>query len=59
MILVGRDGRRRVVLGADAAAQAAGLRVGMAATKAQALVQGRIVKSRNIPRSEHIRCACL
>ena len=38
LILVGRDGRRRVVLAADAAAQAAGLRVGMPATKAQALV---------------------
>ena len=44
MILVGRDGRRRVVLGADAAAQAAGLRVGMAATKAQALVQGLVIQ---------------
>jgi protein ImuB len=40
LILVGRDGRRRVVLAADAAAQSAGLRVGMPATKAQALVQG-------------------
>jgi protein ImuB len=39
LILVGRDGRRRVVLAADAAAHAAGLRVGMPATKAQALVR--------------------
>ena len=44
MILVGRDGRRRVVLGADAAAQAAGLRVGMPATKAQALLQGLVIQ---------------
>jgi protein ImuB len=40
LILVGRDGRRRVVLAADAAAQAAGLRIRMPASKAQALVQG-------------------
>jgi hypothetical protein len=33
LILVGRDGRRRVALAADATAQAAGLRVGMPATK--------------------------
>ena len=38
LVLVGRDGRRRVVLAADAAAHAAGLRVGMPASKAQALV---------------------
>src|SRR5260370_25558741 len=44
LILVGRDGRRRVVLAADAAAQAAGLRVGMPATKAQALVQGLVIQ---------------
>lgn len=44
LILVGRDGRRRVVLAADAAAEAAGLRVGMPATKAQALVQGLIIQ---------------
>src|SRR5580704_16911868 len=44
LILVGRDGRRRVVLAADAAAQAAGLRVGMPATKAQALVQGLLIQ---------------
>jgi protein ImuB len=44
VILVGRDGRRRVVLAADAAAQAAGLRVGMPATKAQALVQGLVIQ---------------
>ena len=44
LILVGRDGRRRVVLSADAAAQAAGLRVGMPATNAQALVQGLVIQ---------------
>jgi protein ImuB len=42
--LVGRDGRRRVVLAADVAAQAAGLRVGMPATKAQVLVPGLILQ---------------
>ena len=44
LVLVGRDGRRRVVLAADAAAQAAGLRVGMPATKAQILVPGLIIQ---------------
>ena len=44
LILVGRDGRRRVVLAADVAAQAAGLRVGMPASKAQALVQGLVIQ---------------
>ncbi|MCB8878585.1 hypothetical protein ASILVAE211_25675, partial [Acidisoma silvae] len=39
LILVGRDGRRRVVLAADLAAQRAGSRIGMAASKAQALVR--------------------
>jgi protein ImuB len=38
LVLIGRDGRRRVVLAADAAAHAAGLRIGMPASKAQALV---------------------
>ncbi|MGO9233919.1 MAG: Y-family DNA polymerase [Methylocella sp.] len=44
LVLIGRDGRRRVVLAADRAAQAAGLRVGMPVTKAQALTPGLIVK---------------
>jgi protein ImuB len=44
LVLIGREGRRRVVLAADAAAQRAGLRVGMTATKAQAVVPGLIVK---------------
>lgn len=39
LILVGRDGRKRVVMAADVAARAAGLHVGMAASKAQALVR--------------------
>jgi protein ImuB len=41
---VGRDGRRRVILAADATAQAAGLRVSMPASKAQALVQGLVIE---------------
>src|SRR5882672_10542386 len=45
LVLVGREGRRRVVLAADTAAQRAGLRVGMNATKAQALVPGLIVNN--------------
>jgi protein ImuB len=44
LILVGQDGRRRVILAADAAAHAAGLRVGMPASKAQALVQGLVIQ---------------
>jgi protein ImuB len=44
LILVGRDGRRRVVLAADAAAHDAGLRIGMPASKAQALVQGLVIQ---------------
>lgn len=33
LVLIGRDGRREVVLAADAAAHAAGVRVGMPATQ--------------------------
>jgi protein ImuB len=44
LVLVGRNRRRRVVLAADDPAQAAGLRVGMPASKAQALVQGLAIK---------------
>lgn len=44
LILIGREGRRRVVLAADRAAQRAGLYVGMPATKAQALVKELVVK---------------
>src|ERR1700722_9576800 len=45
LILVGRDGRRRVVLAADVAAESAGLCVGMPASKAQALVQGLVIQN--------------
>jgi len=41
--LVGRQGNRRLVVAADRAAREAGLRVGMPATKAQALVHGLAV----------------
>lgn len=44
LILIGRDGNRRVVLAADAAAQKAGLRVGMPVTKAQVFVPDVIVQ---------------
>lgn len=44
LVLIGREGNRRVVLAADAAAHAAGLRVGMPVTKAQALLPGLIVQ---------------
>ncbi|MER9578628.1 DNA polymerase Y family protein [Mesorhizobium sp. M0400] len=44
LVLIGRDGRRRVVLAADAAAHAAGLRIGIPASKAQALVPGLMVR---------------
>ncbi|MBN9561772.1 MAG: DNA polymerase Y family protein [Alphaproteobacteria bacterium] len=43
LALIGRDGRRQVVLAVDAAAQAAGVRVGMPATKARVLVQDLVV----------------
>ncbi|MGY6246832.1 Y-family DNA polymerase [Bosea thiooxidans] len=44
LVLIARDGSRRVVQAANAAALAAGLRVGMPATKAQALVPGLLVE---------------
>lgn len=44
LVLIGRDRNRRVVLAADAAAQAAGLRMGMAVTKAQVLVPNLTVQ---------------
>jgi protein ImuB len=40
LVLIGREGRRRILWAADHAAQALGLRPGMAATQAQALVPG-------------------
>lgn len=44
LVLIARDGSRRLVQAANAAALAAGLRVGMPATKAQALVPGLLVE---------------
>jgi len=43
LVLIGHQGRRRVVLAADQSARRAGLSVGMPATKAQALVEGLII----------------
>jgi protein ImuB len=43
LVLIGHEGRRRVVLHADQAARRAGLAVGMPATKAQALIAGLTV----------------
>lgn len=40
LAIVGHDGRRRAVVALDAVAHAAGLRLGMAASKAQVLVPG-------------------
>ena len=44
LVLVGQTGRRREVVAADVAAIQAGLRVGMPATKAQALVKDLVVQ---------------
>jgi protein ImuB len=44
LVLVGRVGSRRVVTSVDAKAQAAGLRLNMPLTKAQALVPGLIIR---------------
>ncbi|MBG0808088.1 DNA polymerase Y family protein [Methylosinus sp. H3A] len=44
LVLIGHDGRRQVVRAADAAAMAAGARVGMPAAKARILVQGLVVR---------------
>lgn len=43
LVLVGQQGNRRLVVATDRAAVEAGLRVGMPATKAQALIQGLAV----------------
>lgn len=43
LVLIGRKQRQRVVLAVDQAARSAGLRVGMPATKAQALVSGLVI----------------
>jgi protein ImuB len=44
LILTGRSGNQRLVFAANAAAQISGLRVGMPASKAQALVPGLTIK---------------
>jgi protein ImuB len=51
LVLTGRDGRRRVVLAVNAAAQRAGLRTGMPAAKAQALVPGLIMRDAETSRA--------
>ncbi len=43
LILVGRDGRKRVVVAADTKARSLGIQPGMAASMAQALVAGLVV----------------
>jgi protein ImuB len=48
LVLVGRDGRRRVVLAADRAAKHAGVTVGMAASQAQAMLPGLIVQEADL-----------
>ena len=58
LVLVGRDGRRRVVLAADAAARRVGLRVGMPATKAQALVMGLVIMEAD-PAADAAALECL
>jgi protein ImuB len=49
LVLAGREGRRRVVLAADAAAQRAGIKAGMAVTKANILVQDLTVMKADPP----------
>src|SRR5579871_1556265 len=49
LVLAGRQGRRRVVLAADEAAQRAGLHAGMTITKAQILVQDLIIRNADPP----------
>jgi protein ImuB len=44
LMVVGRDGSKRLVTAADAAAVALGVRVGMPAAKAQALVAGLVIR---------------
>ncbi|WGF91099.1 Y-family DNA polymerase [Marinivivus vitaminiproducens] len=44
LVLLGRDGRRRIVLAADTGAQAAGLRLGMPASLAQVMVPGLMIR---------------
>ena len=44
LVLIGREGNRRLVLAADRTALAAGLRVGMTVTRAQVMVPGLLVQ---------------
>ena len=44
IVIAGRDGGRRVIVAADAAARSVGLRVGMQVAKAQALVKDVVVE---------------
>jgi protein ImuB len=44
LVLIGRQGNKRIVMAADHAARKAGLHVGMPATKAQALVPDLVIK---------------
>jgi protein ImuB len=44
LVMVGREGGRRLIMAADAAALAAGLRVGMTAAKTQALVSNLLIE---------------
>lgn len=48
LVLIRREGTRRLVLAANAAAQAAGVRLGMPVTKAQVLVPGLIVQDADL-----------
>ena len=53
LALIARDGNRKAVQAANAAALAAGLRVGMPATKAQALVPGLLIEEANLAADAH------
>lgn len=44
LVLIGREGNRRAVVALDASAYSAGLRIGMAATKAQVLLKDLILQ---------------
>ena len=48
LVIAGRERNRRVVMAADAAAQTAGLRVGMPLTKAQVLVPGLLIENADV-----------
>lgn len=48
LVLVGREGRQRIVLAADRAAQGLGLRAGMEAARAQALIARLVMKEADV-----------